>query len=357
MPKKVLMTGNEAMAEGAIRAGCRHYYGYPITPQNEVPEYMSRRMPEVDGVFLQSESELAAISMVLGSAAAGKRTMTSSSSPGISLKQEGISYLAGSELPAVIANVQRGGPGLGDIGASQADYFQAVKGGGHGDYRMIVLAPDSVQEMADLTTLAFDLADRWRIPVMILADAQVGQMMEPVEWHEYRPPPDLAAKQWALTGASGRPRNIVRSFFLYPGLLEEHNLRLQRKYAEIASSQVRLEETGTDGADVVIVAYGSSARIARGLVSEGAEGGRLGLLRPVTLWPFPSRRIRELAERGKAFLVAEMSAGQMVEDVRLAVEGLTPVGFYGRMGGSMLTTEEMAREAARMLELVAGGAA
>jgi 2-oxoglutarate ferredoxin oxidoreductase subunit alpha len=271
MAKKVLMTGNDAMAEGAIRAGCRYYYGYPITPQNEVPEYMSRRMPQVGGVFIQSESELAAVNMVLGSAAAGKRAMTSSSSPGISLKQEGLSYIAGSELPAVIANVQRGGPGLGDIGASQADYWQATKGGGHGDYRLIVLAPASVQEMADLATLAFDIADRWRNPVMILADAQVGQMMEPVVWREYTPPRDLPAKDWALTGADGRPKRIVKSFFLYPGDLEKHNIRLQKKYAEISKREVRYEEVRTKDADLVIIAYGSSARIAKGLVAKGVN--------------------------------------------------------------------------------------
>ncbi|MHC4711852.1 MAG: 3-methyl-2-oxobutanoate dehydrogenase subunit VorB [Planctomycetota bacterium] len=353
MAKKVLMTGNDAMAEGAIRAGCRYYYGYPITPQNEVPEYMSRRMPQVGGVFIQSESELAAVNMVLGSAAAGKRAMTSSSSPGISLKQEGLSYIAGSELPAVIANVQRGGPGLGDIGASQADYWQATKGGGHGDYRLIVLAPASVQEMADLATLAFDIADRWRNPVMILADAQVGQMMEPVVWREYTPPRDLPAKDWALTGADGRPKRIVKSFFLYPGDLEKHNIRLQKKYAEISKREVRYEEVRTKDADLVIIAYGSSARIAKGLVAKGVNGGRVGLLRPITVWPFPTERIRELAEDGKAFLVAEMSAGQMLEDVRLAVEGRAPVGFYGRIGGAMLTIGEMDLKAREMLSQLA----
>lgn len=347
------MTGNDAMAEGAIRAGCRYYYGYPITPQNEVPEYMSRRMPEVGGVFIQSESELAAINMVLGSAAAGKRAMTSSSSPGISLKQEGISYIAGCELPAVIANVQRGGPGLGDIGASQADYWQATKGGGHGDYHLIVLAPASVQEMADLTTLAFDIADRWRNPVMILADAQIGQMMEPVVWHDYKPPRDLPEKPWALTGAAGREKNIVKSFFLYPGLLEKHNIRLQEKYSEIKEKELRWEEISTEAADLVIIAYGSSARIARGLVARGVKGGKVGLLRPITLWPFPEKRIRELAEEGKAFLVAEMSAGQMLEDVRLAVEGRAPIGFYGRIGGAMLTMGEMEEKAREMLSQLA----
>jgi len=343
------MTGNDAMAEGAIRAGCRFYYGYPITPQNEVPEYMARRMPEVGGTFIQSESELAAVNMVLGSSAAGARAMTSSSSPGISLKQEGISYMAGCELPAVIANVQRGGPGLGDIGASQADYFQAVKGGGHGDYRLIVLAPYSVQEMADLTTLAFDLADRYRSPVMILSDAQIGQMMEPLVWHDYAPPADLPPKDWALTGAAGRPKRIVRSFFLYPGQLEEHNIRLQRKFARMREAEVRFEEINVEKAEVVIVAYGSAARVAKGLVLRRAKSGAVGLLRPVTLWPFPEKRIRELAGEGKDFLVAEMSAGQMLEDVKLAVEGRSKVGFYGRIGGAVVTIEEMTLKAQEML--------
>lgn len=340
------MTGNEAMAEGAIRAGCRYYYGYPITPQNEVPEYMARRMPEVGGTFIQSESEIAAINMVLGSAAAGMRAMTSSSSPGISLKLEGISYMAGCQLPAVIANVQRGGPGLGDIGASQADYFQAVKGGGHGDYRLIVLAPSSVQEMADMATLAFDLADRYRTPVMILADAVIGQMMEPLVWHDHAPAADLPQKDWALTGARGRAKNIVRSFFLHPGYLERHNAALQAKYAVIRESEVRYEEVNVEDAELVIVSYGSPARVARGLVKKGVAGGRIGLFRPITLWPFPEKRIRELADMGKDFLVAEMSAGQMVEDVRLAVEGRTEVLLHGRFGGAQITMEGLSEAVA-----------
>ena len=354
MPERILMTGNEAMAEGAIRAGCRYYYGYPITPQNEVPEYMSRRMSEVGGVFIQSESELAAINMVMGSAAAGMRAMTSSSSPGISLKMEGISYMAGMELPAVIANVQRGGPGLGDIGASQADYWQATRGGGHGDYHLIVLAPASVQEMADLATLAFDLADRYRTPVMILADAQIGQMMEPLVWKVYKRPADLPPKDWALTGAKGRPKRIIRSFFLHPGQLEKHNLRLQEKFALIRQKEVRFEEISVEDADLVIVAYGSAARAAKGLVERGVEAGKLGLLRPITLWPFPQERIRRLAGMGKDFLVAEMSAGQMADDVRLAVEGKARVGLYNRIGGAVVTIEEMAGKADRMLSASQG---
>ncbi|MCD6405928.1 MAG: 3-methyl-2-oxobutanoate dehydrogenase subunit VorB, partial [Planctomycetes bacterium] len=321
MGEKILMTGNDAMAEGAVRAGCRYYYGYPITPQNEVPEYMSRRMPEVGGTFVQSESELAAINMVLGSAATGKRAMTSSSSPGISLKQEGISYIAGMELPAVIANVQRAGPGLGGIAGSQADYFQATKGGGHGDYHLIVLAPASVQEMADLTTLAFDLADRYRNPVMILSDAQIGQMMAPLEWKEYSPPPDLPEKTWALTGAQGRPKNVVKSLFMKTEMLEQHNIHLQEKYALIREKETRFEEVNVEGADLVIVAFGSAARVAKGLAARGVDGAKIGLLRPITLWPFPSERVKRLADAGVGLLVTELNAGQMVEDVRLAVEG------------------------------------
>ncbi len=341
MGKKVLLTGNAAAAEAAIRAGCRFYYGYPITPQNEVCAYMAEHMPVAGGVFIQSESELAAINMVYGSAAAGARAMTSSSSPGISLKQEGISYLAGSELPAVIMNVQRGGPGLGDISPSQADYFQSVKGGGHGDYRIIVLAPYSVQEIVDLVMEAFDLADLYRIPVMVLADGQIGQMMEPVE---FRKPPQrkLPPKTWALTGASRRERNIIKSFFPVEGELEEFNVRLQKKYREIEESQVRCEEVATREAEVVLVGYGTAARVAKEVVArpEGLDIP-VGLLRPITLWPFPKSAIRELAESGKNFLVVEMSAGQMVEDVRLAVEGRSRVEFFGRMGGGVPTAAQI----------------
>src|SRR3990167_5160429 len=267
---KQLLTGNEAAAEAAIQAGCRYYYGYPITPQNELINYMSIRMPEVGGAFIQAESEIAAISMVHGSAAAGGRAMTSSSSPGISLKQEGISYLAGSELPCVIVNIQRGGPGLGDIAPSQADYFQAVKGGGHGDYHTIVLAPSSVQEMADLVFDAFDLADCYRNPVMILGDAQLGQMMEPVVFNkEYKPP--LSRKDWALTGADGRKRNIVKSFYPVKGELEEFNAKLQKKYRQIKAEEVRYEEINIENADIVIVAYGTCARICKEFLKKGQQ--------------------------------------------------------------------------------------
>jgi len=350
MQPRVLMTGNDAMGEGAVRAGCDAYFGYPITPQNELTAYMANGMPAHGRVFIQAESELAAISMVFGCSVAGKRGMTSSSSPGISLKQEGISFLAAAELPAVIANIQRGGPGLGNIAPSQADYFQAVKGGGHGDYHMIVLAPWSVQEMHDFTILAFDLADRHRTPVMVLSDGQLGQMMEPLTLYEGDPPP-VPPKPWAMTGAKGRKPNLVRSLFLVEGELEELNLKLQAKYRKIEADETRYEEQLTEDFDVLLVAYGSSARIASGAVQTARQAGiKAGLLRPTTLWPFPCQRVRELAAQCRGVLVVEMSSGQMLEDVRLAVEGITPVRFEGRMGGGILTEsavlkaiEEMAR--------------
>jgi len=340
---KELMTGNAAAAEGAIQAGCRFYYGYPITPQNEVPAYMSRRMREEGGTFIQSESELAAISLVHGTAAAGERVMTSSSSPGISLKQEGISYLAGSELPAVILNVQRAGPGLGDIRPAQSDYFQATRGGGHGDYRTIVLAPAGVQEMFDFIGDAFDLADRWRLPVVVLADGQIGQMMEPVEVSKRDPAPDLPPKDWALTGAAnGRPRRIVKSFFPVVGDLVTFNDYLREKHARIEAEAVRFEGVELDDADLVIVAYGTMARVSKDVVRTArAAGRRVGLLRPITLWPFPKREIAALAERGARFLVVEMSLGQMVDDVRLAVNGRQPVAFFGRTGGAVPTSADI----------------
>ena len=319
--KRILMCGNEALAEAAIIAGVDAYFGYPITPQNEIPAYMSRRMPEEGRVFVQSESELAAINMVFGASATGKRAMTSSSSPGISLMQEGISYLAGAELPAVIVNVMRGGPGLGNIGPSQSDYFQSTKGGGHGDYHLIVLAPGSVQEMADFMPLAFDLADQYRTPVMILADGLLGQMMEPVllEQKERR---ELPPKDWALTGAENRPQNIVRSLWLKEGVLEELNQRMQSRYAQIIKNETRCEQYKVDDADIVVVAYGITARIVRGAVTKARkEGIKVGWIRPITLWPFPSETISQAADDLKIFLTVELSCGQMVEDVRLAVAG------------------------------------
>jgi 2-oxoglutarate ferredoxin oxidoreductase subunit alpha len=347
--KKHLLTGNEAAAEAAILAGCRHYYGYPITPQNELINHMAIRMPQVGGTFLQAESEIAAIYMAYGGAAAGARVMTSSSGPGISLMQEGISYLAGSELPCVIVNVQRGGPGLGDISPSQADYFQAVKGGGHGDYHNIVLAPASAQEIADLVYDAFDLADRYRNPVMLLGDAQLGQMMEPVEFRK-TPRTHQTVKRWALTGAEGRARNIVKSFYPVKGELETFNIRLQRKYRAIEHEEVRYEEVNTQGAEIILVAYGTCARICKEAIRRASGTGlQIGLLRPITLWPFPKEPLRRLAKKARAFCVVEMSAGQMVEDVRLAVLDRCPVHFYGRMGGGVPSSREVLKKVLNIL--------
>jgi len=341
MAKKLLMSGNEALAEGSIRAGCRYYFGYPITPQSEIPAYMAKRMREVGGVFLQAESELAAINMVYGASAAGGRAMTSSSGPGISLKQEGISYLAGAELPALIVNVMRGGPGLGNIAPSQSDYFQATRGGGHGDYHLIVLSPDSVQEMADLPYLAFDLADKYRNPVMMLADAILGQMMEGVKLKEEFKQVE-GEKDWAVGGAKGRKPNLIRSLYMQEGALEEHNKRLQKKYQQMLKEEVRFEPFKVDDAEVILVAHGSMARLSRQVVNSlREEKVGAGLLRPITLWPFPREIIRKLAEKVRFFFVVEMNAGQMVEDVRLSVEGRVPVHFYGRMGGGVPTPLEV----------------
>ncbi len=342
--KKYLLTGNEACAEAAIQAGCRFYYGYPITPQNEILTHMTVRMPQVGGTSIQVESELAAINMVYGSAAAGARTMTSSSSPGISLKQEGISYLAGSELPCVIVNMQRGGPGLGDISPSQADYFQAVKGGGHGDYYTIVLAPSSVQETADLVYDAFDLADRYRNPVMILGDAQLGQMMESVVFNK-KHEPDSSKKNWALTGASGRKKNVIKSFYPVKGELEEFNTKLQNKFSQIREKEVRFEETNTENADIVIIAYGTCARICKEVLKRNQTPNiKVGLLRPISLWPFPTEVIQNISEKVQAILTVEMSAGQMVEDVKLSVLGRCPVHFYGRTGGGIPSPKDIIKK-------------
>ena len=341
MSERILMCGNEALAEAAIIAGLDAYFGYPITPQNEITAYMSRRMPEEDRVFVQSESELAAINMVFGASATGKRAMTSSSSPGISLMQEGISYMAGAELPAVIVNVMRGGPGLGNIAPSQADYFQATRGGGHGDYRTITLGPSSVQELVDCMPLAFDLADEYRIPVMVLADGILGQMMEPVVL-EKKPSRKLPPKDWALTGAHGREQKIVRSLWLKDGTLEQHNYKLQARYKKIEAKEVICKEYQVESAEIVVVAYGVAARIVRSAVDKAcAEGIRVGWIRPVTLWPFPHEQISKAAEDFKIFLTVEMSLGQMVEDVKLAVAGKAPVMFYGRPGGGVPTVEQI----------------
>ncbi len=341
METKHLLTGNEAAAESAIMAGCRYYYGYPITPQNEIINYMAKRMLQVGGSFIQAESELAAINMVYGSSAAGGRAMTSSSSPGISLMQESLSYMAGSELPCVFINMQRGGPGLGDISTSQADYFQAVKGGGHGDYRIIVFAPSTVQETADLVYDAFDVADKYRNPVMILGDAQIGQLMEPVEFHKERKD-KVVKKEWALTGAKGRKPNVIKSFYPVKGELEVFNKHLQSKYSKVVENEVRYEESFTANADVVLIAYGTTARICKDVLKTcQSENLRVGLLRPVSLWPFPTEVIRSLSEKVKSILTIEMSAGQMVEDVRLSVEGRCPVHFFGRTGGGIPNPKEI----------------
>ena len=335
MADRVLMTGNDALGEGAIRAGCDAYFGYPITPQNELTAYMAINMPRLGRVFIQAESEIAAINMVFGAAMTGKRAMTSSSSPGVSLKQEGISFLAAAELPSVIVNVQRGGPGLGNIAPAQGDYFQATRGGGHGDYHTIVLAPDSAQEVHDLMFDAFALADRYRTPVMILSDGRLGQMMEPLVLRE-GPPPPVPDKPWALTGAKGRPANMIRTLIMEDGELEKHNARLQTKFKRILKELVRFEERETADAEVLLVAYGTSARIAKGAVVQARRQGiKAGLLRPVTLWPYPHARLRALAAQVRGIVVVEMSAGQMLEDVRLAVSDSVPISFVGCMGGGV----------------------
>ncbi|MFC1498766.1 3-methyl-2-oxobutanoate dehydrogenase subunit VorB [Verrucomicrobiota bacterium] len=341
MAERILMMGNDAVAEGAIRAGCDCYYGYPITPQNELTAYMAKHMPEKDRVFIQAESEIAAINMVFGSAAAGKRAMTSSSSPGISLKQEGISYLAATELPCVIVNIQRGGPGLGNIAPSQSDYFQATKGGGHGDYHQIVLAPDSVQEMHDFTILAFELADKYRTPVMVLSDGRLGQMMEPLNLYDKDPPP-VPDKPWAANGAMGRSPNMIRSLLLVEGELEKLNNKLQKKYGNIIKNEVRYEERMVNDCEVLIVAYGTCARISKGVLNTARSRGiKAGLLRPVSLWPFPYDQIAAIAEQVKKVVVVEMSSGQMLEDVQLAVGKNVPVLFEGRMGGEVPTEKDI----------------
>ncbi len=333
------------VGEAAIRAGCRAYFGYPITPQNELPEYMAQQFAaRDDAVFVQAESEIAAINMVMGASMAGARVMTSSSSPGISLKQEGMSYLAAMELPALIVNMVRGGPGLGNIAPAQSDYFQATRGGGHGDYRNIVLAPSSVQEIADFTRKAFELADAYRTPVMILADGMLGQMMEPVVFPEPIDPASLPKKDFILDGADGRPTRAILSLLLDPRREEEHNWKLMRKYDAITRQECDWEEYRTDDARLVVVAYGTGSRIAKGAVNKLRENGmKVGLFRPKTLWPFPEKPLRDLARDIDQVVVFEMSAGQMVEDVRLAIEGRCEVFFYGRPGGIVSTPDEIAR--------------
>ena len=341
MAEKVLMKGNEALAEAAMRAGCRFFFGYPITPQTELAAYMSKRMPKVGGTFLQAESEIAAINMVYGAAAAGARVMTSSSSPGISLKGEGISYMAGADLPGVIINVQRGGPGLGGIQPSQADYWQATRALGHGDFRVVVYAPSTVQEMADYVYSAFDVADKYRTPVMILADGMLGQMMEPVVMPE--PRDEQIEKPWATTGHKhARPHNVVNSLYLTADELERLNIERYERYAQIERDEQRAETFLVDDADVVVVAFGASARVARSAVVEArAKGVKAGLIRPITLWPFPVDALEAAVPTAKAFLTVEMNMGQMVDDVRLAVNGRCPVEFFGRTGGVIPTPVEV----------------
>ncbi len=348
---KVLMKGNEAIAEAALRAGCRHYFGYPITPQTELTAYMAKRLPKMNGVFLQAESEIAAINMVYGVASAGLRVMTSSSSPGISLKQEGISYIAGADLPALIVNVQRGGPGLGGIQPSQSDYFQATKGGGHGDYHLIVLAPSSVQEMADLTALAFDLADEYRMPAMLLADGTMGQMMEPVVFSEHEA--KAVEKPWAVTGTHGqRPHNIINSLYLKPEKLEETNLARFERYAQAEAKECRWEEFMMEDAEYCVAAFGIAARVSKNAIVEARKRGiKAGMIRPITLWPFPKDAFHAVAGRMKAFLSVELSMGQMIEDVRLAIECARPVSLCSRVGGMIPSPEEVLAS----LEKLAGG--
>lgn len=341
MSNKVLMKGNEAIAEAAIKAGCKHYFGYPITPQTEIAAYMAKRMPKIGGTFLQAESEVSAINMVYGVAGAGFRVMTSSSSPGISLKQEGISYIAGADLPALIVNVQRGGPGLGGIQPSQSDYFQATKGGGHGDYRLIVVAPASVQEMADLTIKSFDLSEKYRVPAMLLADGTLGQMMEPVSL------PDIEVKEsekpWAVRGTKGeRKHNIVNSLYLNPEQLEKTNFERFERYAQIEENEVMYEEFMMEDAQYCVVSFGIASRISKNAVVEARKQGiKVGLIRPITLWPFPKKVLAAAAEKVKGFVCVELSMGQMIEDVKLATNCKRPVVLCNRSGGMIPSPEQV----------------
>ncbi len=356
MSQQYMMKGNEALAEAALRAGCRYFFGYPITPQTELSAYMSKRMPKIGGTFLQAESEIAAINMVLGASSVGARVMTSSSSPGISLKTEGISYIAGSDLPCLIVNVQRGGPGLGGIQPSQADYYQATKAPGHGDLHILVFAPASIQEIVDLTGRAFDKADHYRMPAMLLADGALGQMMEPIAFPDESEEMKLPEKPWAATGTEGKRKpNIINSLYLNPNKLEDSVRARFERYETIRKNEVLYEEMMTEDADLVLVAYGITSRICKTAVKKArAEGIKLGLIRPVTLWPFPEEVINRTAEHVKAFLSVEMSMGQMVDDVRLAVNGKCPVRFFGRTGGVIPTPDEVF-DAAKDVLASAGG--
>lgn len=347
---KVLMKGNEAVGAAAIAAGCRYFFGYPITPQNEIPEYMSRELGKVGGVFVQAESEVAAINMVYGAAGSGARVMTSSSSPGIALKQEGISYIAGAELPCVIVDMMRGGPGLGSIQPAQGDYFLATRGGGNGDYRMLVLAPADVQELVDLVIEGFDLADLYRTPVMILGDGMIGQMMEPVEFKTENKK-DLPAKDWATVGTGGKRKpNIINSLYLQAEDLEQHNIKLQAKFAKMRENEKRVETYNTKDADIVLTAYGTTSRIAKTAIAKlEKEGYKVGLIRPISLYPFPNEAYEEIGENTKAVLTIEMSSGQMIDDVRLSLNGKLPTYFYGRTGGMVPSPEEIVNKVKEIL--------
>ena len=341
MAERVLMKGNEAIAEAAIRAGCRHYFGYPITPQTEIAAYMAKKMPKIGGVFLQAESEIASINMVYGAAAAGVRVMTSSSSPGVSLKAEGLSYIAGSDVPALVVNVQRGGPGLGGIQPSQSDYFQATKGGGHGDYRMIVLAPASVQEMASLTIKGFNLADKYLMTSMILADGTIGQMMEPISFEDAEI--EAYEKPWALTGTKGeRKHNVVNSLYLKPDELEKKNFERYERYKIVEENEPMWEEYMMEDAEYCVVAFGIASRVAKNAVAAArAEGIKVGLIRPITLWPFPKKALKAAAEKVKSFVCVELSMGQMIEDVKLYTESKRPVSLCNRCGGMIPSPDEV----------------
>ena len=341
MAERVLMKGNEAIAEAAIRAGCRHYFGYPITPQTEIAAYMAKKMPKIGGVFLQAESEIASINMVYGAAAAGVRVMTSSSSPGVSLKAEGLSYIAGSDVPALVVNVQRGGPGLGGIQPSQSDYFQATKGGGHGDYRMIVLAPASVQEMASLTIKGFNLADKYLMTSMILADGTIGQMMEPISFEDAEI--ETYEKPWALTGTKGeRKHNVVNSLYLKPDELEKKNFERYERYKIVEENEPMWEEYMMEDAEYCVVAFGIASRVAKNAVAAArAEGIKVGLIRPITLWPFPKKALLAAADKVKSFICVELSMGQMIEDVKLYTQCKRPVSLCNRCGGMIPSPDEV----------------
>lgn len=350
---KVLMKGNEAIGAAAIKAGCKYFFGYPITPQNELPEYMSKEMPKVGGVFVQAESEVAAINMVYGASGAGARVMTSSSSPGIALKQEGITYLAGAELPAVIVNIVRGGPGLGGIQPAQSDYNQSTRGGGNGDYKLLVYAPANLQEMVDLMQEAFDAADYYRNPVMLVGDGMIGQMMEPIEFKEMPSRFVLPEKAWATDGTKGKRKpNIINSLALDPAELEKHNIRLQEKYAEMKEKEAKYETYNIENAEVVLVAYGTTSRIVKNAIADLKEQGiNVGLIRPITLWPFPEKAFDELPASVKSLVSVEMSMGQMIDDIKIASNGRWPVHFYGRSGGMIPTPEGVIE---KVKELVGG---